>query len=300
MCSHYRRSGVVHIELYTPDPALNASVSVPLLCEELDWLWGVYDLLGMDTAMCHIDGPMMEYAYLRRRMRIEGDASRMKLSELKSIIRLGCRDELRCMAHRLLKFNDALGPLARYYSRLNELGSADRAKLALAFAKYGMVDMGLRVARTIEEPIYRALALIASLEPTLWPRHVTLRTRLLEELPWLLLRWNHGYLLAINSLGRHHTVSNMNINLEGGRLVIDDQVQIQGEFDDHVELYIISRSGYGIYFWGSWSGDAARVSFPAAGLVKSRYFELRINLPRELMIPPRSYASLVFNALLIE
>jgi len=142
------------------------------------------------------------------------------------------------------------------------------------------------------------LTFLSMLNPIVWPTHITVDTKVLPHLNWILAYFDDHYLILIISLGRAYVVSDLNININGGRSVLSNDYEVRSVSNDHVIARIESRNGHGLLFIGNWSAHAIEFSLdfkPREGSVKGMFLDVNLTQLVPIIIPPRDYLSIKYS-----
>jgi hypothetical protein len=302
---------MMHLEVFTSRRdyvlALGKGVDVTPRCDYMPWLWNAYELLGVTVDQCINDEPIMRYIGINQRLRRERSIKTLlnlknELTKTRSELRKNCTDELLCLSNRIYEYSRAINALYRYYLRLNDLSPLEISKLSIALTRYNLPTLGLEVydellrLSTLDELKY--LTFLSMLNPIVWPTHITVDTKVLPHLNWILAYFNDHYLILIISLGRAYIVSDLDININGGRSVLSNDYEVRNVSNDHVIARIESRNGHGLLFIGNWSAHAIEFSLdfkPREGSVKGMFLDVNLTQLVPIIIPPRDYLSIKYN-----
>ncbi len=188
-----------------------------------------------------------------------------------------------------------------YYRRVHELGPEDLSKLSIAFIRYNMPLMGLRVFDNLlsspnNELVY--LTFISLLNPVAWPTHMTIDTRVMPYLNWVLMYIDGHFIALMISLGRAYVISDLNININGGRVILNNDYEFRSIMPTHIMTRIESRDGHGLIFVGNWSDYAVDFSIdprPVEGSVKGLWLDTNLSQLTPTMVPPHDYLSIKYS-----
>ncbi|WP_243678457.1 hypothetical protein [Vulcanisaeta distributa] len=229
-------------------------------CDYALWLWNAYELVNAEVDYCG-DELMARYLDVYRRLRWEKSVKliaglKNEIARLRGELRRGCADELICLANRLYEYNKAVNMLYNYYRKLKELNPEDLSKLTIALNRYNMPLMSLKVLDELmlspnEELKY--LTFLSLLNPTTWPSHITMDTKVMPYLNWVLMHINNHFIILIVSLNRAYVISDLDININGGRVVLRNDYEVMSIMPTHIMTRIESLDGHGLIFMGNWS-----------------------------------------------
>ncbi|WP_069808240.1 hypothetical protein [Vulcanisaeta thermophila] len=299
------------ITAYTSDGELTKALSngfrVSLNCDLAQWAWGAHELLMLvDEAIEKCPGdPVLRYLWVNYRLRIERNIkniAQLKNEEqtLRRYLREACGDTLVCLANRIYRYDQALKAIINYYRLLDRLSVLDIAKLSLAAYRYGLVSMGIELLKVlVRMGSYDLvhLAFISMLNPRYWPLHITVDANLLKILNWVLLLFNGHYIIMMNSLEHNYVVSDLNINVNGSRLVNDNYYEFLSIGDHYVNYHVVSETGHGVLFIGNWGDEPVNVSPDLVineGSVKGRFIDADIRQWAPGLVLPHDYVSIKY------
>nr|KJR71862.1 MAG: hypothetical protein TU36_05520 [Vulcanisaeta sp. AZ3] len=304
---------MAYVEIYTSKKDYTSLLSVGkdlgVNCGYVTWLWSAYELLGIDINQCLIneENLLMKYVNTSKRLRVEQSDNllselRKELMEIRERIRTKCDDELVCLANRLYEYKRAVNILYNYYLRINELGNEDLSKLTVALIRYNMPLLGLEVYGRLlsslinDELVY--LTFLSMLSPIKWLSHITMDIKILPYLNWVLMYIKNHYVIIIMSLGRAYVISDLNININGGRVVHSNDWEFKSVFEDHVVTQLESKDGHGLLFMGNWDDYAIKFALdlkPREGSIKGLFLDLNISQLIPTIIPPHDYISIKYS-----
>ncbi|WP_291766763.1 hypothetical protein [Caldivirga sp. UBA161] len=170
-----------------------------------------------------------------------------------------CTNELDKLQLRLIKHSDAIKLLTKLYheaitGKLNEL---DLLGLIYALSVYGLYDRVLRLLRLKELEIMKhplmilRILLRGLMNITPWHRGIILSTSILNISDWALItvkyRNNTCIIAQFKSLESPYTVSNCTVQVEGGRLIVENTEPNLSLKPLIVEL-IMKSSNWGVVF----------------------------------------------------
>ena len=285
---------------------LGRGISLRAKCDYAGWLWGAYELINADVEYCG-DDLIMKYLSTYRRLRWERSVKlivnlKSELVRVRNELRRNCTDELTCLANRLYEYGRAVNMLYGYYRRIHELGPEDLSKLSVALNRYNMPLMSLRAFDELmslpgnDELKY--LTFISLLNPVVWPFHVTMDVRVMPYLNWVLMYINGHFIILIMSLGRAYVISDLNININGGRVVLGNDYEFRSVTPTHIITRIESRDGHGLLFIGNWSDEP--IDFnpdfrPREGSVKGLSLDVNLSQLIPMIVPPHDYLSIKYS-----
>ena len=311
--SHYLNNSVfmVHLEIYTSREdyvsILGSGIDITSIkCSYVPWLWSAYELLGISIEHCPNDEPIIKYISINQRLRRERSIKKLidlrnELGRVRHELRRKCSDELTCLSNRIYEYPSAINKLYKYYLAQDSLDPIDLSKLSIALVKYNLLAPGLDVFdKLIHTPApdeLKYLTFLSLFNPTIWPTHVTLDARLMPYLNWVITYFDNHYLILIISLSRPYVISDLNVNINGGRVVLSNDYEIREVAHDHIMTRIESRSGYGLLFIGNWSNHAIeyQLNFKVReGSIRSTFLEANIAQLMPSIVLPRDFVSIKY------
>ncbi|MGC9178707.1 MAG: hypothetical protein ACP5GZ_00685 [Vulcanisaeta sp.] len=301
---------MTHLVIYTSkqDYTLNLGVGIyiKLRCEYMPWLWNAYELLNIEPEYCSDDELMIKYLSTYRKLREERNVKlimnlRNEMMRIRAELRKSCKDELICLANRLYEYNRAVNALYKYYMKIHELDPERKSKLSIAFNKYNMPAMGLRVFNELlyssnEELKY--LTFLSLLNPVRWPLHITMNTNIVPYLNWILIYLDDHYIILMASLNRAYVISDLNVNINGGKVTLDNDYETRSIMTTHIITRIESVDGHGVLFIGNWSDQAINLNLdfkPREGSIKGTSLDANISQLIPIIIPPHDYLSIKYT-----
>jgi hypothetical protein len=302
---------MVRLEIYTSREdyvsMLGSGVNITSIeCSYVPWLWSAYELLGISIEQCLNDEPLIKYISINQRLRKERSVKKLidlrdELGRVRHELRRGCSDELACLSNRIYEYPSAINKLYRYYLAQDSLDPIDLSKLSIALVRYNLLVPGLdvfnKLIRTLAPDELKYLTFLSLFNPTIWPTHVTLDTRLMPYLNWVVVYFDDHYLILIISLGRPYVISDLNVNINGGRVVLSNDYETREVAHDYIMTRIESRSGHGLLFVGNWSDHAIeyQLNFRVReGSIKSTFLEANIAQLIPSIVLPRDFVSIKY------
>lgn len=298
------------IKIYTSDEEITKALSNVFNprfdCKSAEWAWGAYELMRMinEVNKCP-ESSMLDYLWINYKLRIERNLKMImelknKLQSIRKYLRNKCEDILTCLANRIYKYDDAVKEILNYYKIINELTTEDLAKLSLAAYRYGLMNISIEIFKRLimKNHGYTAyLTLISMMSPQWWPSHLTIDTGILKLLNWLLMLFNNHYLILMINFYHNYVVSDLNVNIDGSRLINDNYYDIIEHGNEYVLYHVISRSGHGVLFIGNWSNSTVDVPFNhtfSEGSVKSMFIDVNIRQWIPHIVLPHDYLSIKY------
>ncbi|ABW00924.1 hypothetical protein [Caldivirga maquilingensis] len=217
-----------------------------------------------------------------------------------------CPSDLDKLQLRLIKHNDAIRLLTKLYynavtGKRNEL---DLPGLIYALTVYGLYDKALRLLKlkapeVISNPLMILRILLRGfLNITPWHRGLILSTSILNVSDWALVtvryRNNTCIITQFKSLESPYTVSNCTVQVEGGRLVVENTEPVISLKPLIVEL-IMKSSNWGVVFIANNTNNPITYEPRARNgcLIKAKDYET--NECNELYLDVGEYASIHFT-----
>lgn len=216
-------------------------------------------------------------------------------------LRRSCVDELICLANRLYEYNRAVNILYDYYRRMSELSPEDLSKLTIALNRYNMPLMSLKafdklLLSTNEELKY--LTFLSLFNPVAWPSHITMDVKIIPYLNWILMYINEHFIILIMSLNRVYAISDLNININGGRVTINNDYEVRSIMPTHIMTRIESLDGHGLVFIGNWSEHVIDFNMdfkPRDGSIKGLSLDANLSQLIPTIVPPHDYLSIKYS-----
>ena len=303
---------MTYAEIYTSREdyvsILSTRLNIDLKCECVPWLWNAYELLNIDTGTClSNDELMLKYIDTYRKLRIERSVRiianlKNELMTIRGKLRKNCSDELLCLANRLYEYDKAVNTLYSYYLKTHELGNEELSKLSVAFSRYNMPTMSLTVFNELINSSapddLKYLTFISLFNPITWPLHITMDIRILPYLNWVLIYIGDHYVLLIMSLGRAYAISDLNINIDGSRMVLSNDFEFRSVMSDYIITNIESLDGHGLIFMGNWSEKAVNFTLDhklREGSVKGLFLDSNVSTFIPIIVPPHDYLSIKYS-----
>ena len=217
-----------------------------------------------------------------------------------------CSSVLDKLQLRLIKHGDAIRLLTKLYSdaingRLNAL---DIPGLIYALIVYGLYDKALRLLKlkapeVINNPLMILRILLRGfMNITPWHRGLILSTSVLNASDWALVtvryRSNTCIIIQFKSLESPYTVSNCTVQVEGGRLVVENTEPKVSLKPLIIEL-MIKTSNWGVVFVANNTSNPITYEprIKSGCLIKSKDYEARDC--GELYLDVGEYASIHFT-----
>lgn len=275
-------------------------------CDLAEWAWGTYELMGLmsEVNKCP-ESSILNYHWINYRLRNEKDLRNIielknKLQNIRRNLRDSCKDPLTCLANRIYRYDDALRSILNYYRSIAELSNEELAKLSLAAYRYGLVNIGFEILNKILMSNYidtAYLTFISMLNPQWWPLHLTVDTGILKFLNWLLILFDNHYLIMMVNFDHNYVISDINVNINGSRLINDNYYDSLEQGEEHVTYHVVSRSGHGVLFIGNWGDYAVNVTlnyYFNEGSVKGRFIDVSIRQWIPHIVLPHDYLSIKY------
>ncbi|WP_243681073.1 hypothetical protein [Vulcanisaeta souniana] len=225
-----------------------------------------------------------------------------ELMKIRKELRDKCPDQLLCLANRLYEYNKAVNTLYGYYLRIRELNPEDLSKLSIAFNRYNMPMLSLRVfdglLHSSSNNELKHLTFLSLFDPVMWPLHVTMDVKILQHLNWVLMYLGNHYVILIMSLNRAYVISDLNININGGRIVLRGNRAVRKIMNTHISTQIESVNNHGVLFMGNWSDDAVYFDLdlkPREGSIKGLSLDANISQLIPIIVPPHDYLSIKYS-----
>ena len=300
----------MYVAIFTSrqDYALRLGVStyLRLRCDYVSWLWNAYELINAKMEYCSNDELITKYLNTYRRLRWERSVKlitnlKKEIANIRNELRKSCPDELVCLANRLYEYNKAVNILYSYYKRVHELSPEDLSKLSVALNKYNMPLLSLKVFDELmlssnEELKY--LTFLSLFNPVTWPSHITMDVKAMPYLNWVLIYINGHFIVLMLSLNRTYVISDLNININGGRVTLSNDYEIRTIMPTHIMTRIESLDGHGLIFIGNWSDYAIdfNIDFkPREGSVKGLSLDANLSQLVPTIVPPHDYISIKYS-----
>ena len=231
------------------------------------------------------------------------------LSELRSVRERAlreCPSDLDKLQLRLIKHDDAIRLLTKLYydaitSKPNEL---DLPGLIYALIIYGLYDkalrlLKLRMPKVINNPLMILRILLRGfMNITPWHRGLILSTSILSVSDWALVtvryRNNTCIIAQFKSLESPYTVSNCTVQVEGGRLVVEN-TEPRINLKPLIAELIMKSSNWGVVFIANNTNNPIiyEPRVKSGCLVKAKDYETRSC--SELYLDVGEYASIHFT-----
>ncbi|GAB6944727.1 hypothetical protein [Vulcanisaeta sp. JCM 14467] len=300
----------MYVEIFTSIQSyalkLGAGTYLRLRCDYASWLWSAYELINAEVEHCGDDELIIKYLNTYRRLRWERSVKlitdlKRELMKIRNELRRNCPDELICLANRLYEYDKAVNTLYGYYRRIHELDPEDLSKLSVALNRYNMPLLSLRVFDELmlssnEELKY--LTFLSLLNPVAWPLHITMDVKVMPYLNWVLIYVNEHFIALILSLNRTYVISDLNVNINGGRVTLSNDYEVRTIMPTHIATRIESLDGHGLIFIGNWSDYAVdfNVDFkPREGSVKGLSLDANLSQLVPMIVPPHDYVSIKYS-----
>ncbi len=302
---------MARIEIFTSrrDYTLNlgGGIDARPRCNLASWLWNAYELLGIGVEDCADNDPLIRYLSIHKRLREErsvGIVMKLKneLMKTRRELRNKCPDQLLCLANRLYEYNNAVNTLYGYYLRIHELNPEELSKLSIAFNRYNMPMLSLNVFSELlhssSNNELKHLTFLSLFDPVMWPLHITMDVKILQHLNWVLMYLDNHYVILIMNLNRAYVISDLNININGGRIVLRNDRAVRKIMNTHVYAQIESVNNHGVLFMGNWSDDAVHFNLdfkPREGSIKGLSLDANISQLIPIIVPPHDYLSIKYS-----
>ncbi len=142
------------------------------------------------------------------------------------------------------------------------------------------------------------LTFLSLLNPITWPSHITMDTKITPYLNWILMYINGHFVILITSLNRAYVISDLNININGGRVTISNDYEFMSIMPTHIMTRIESLDGHGLIFVGNWSDSAIDFSIdfrPGEGSIKGVSLDVNLSQLTPIIVPPHDYLSIKYS-----
>ncbi len=142
------------------------------------------------------------------------------------------------------------------------------------------------------------LTFLSLLNPITWPFHITMDTKITPYLNWILMYINGHFIILITSLNRAYAISDLNININGGKVTLSNDYEFMSIMPTHIVTRIESLDGHGLIFVGNWSDSAIDFSIdfrPREGSIKGASLDANLSQLTPIMVPPHDYLSIKYS-----
>ncbi|WP_243675845.1 hypothetical protein [Vulcanisaeta distributa] len=142
------------------------------------------------------------------------------------------------------------------------------------------------------------LTFLSLLNPVMWPSHITMDTKIVPYLNWILVYINDHFVILIISLNRAYAISDLNININGGRVALGNDYEIKSIMSTHIMTRIESLDGHGLLFIGNWSDEAVDLNLdfrPREGSIKGLSLDVNLSQLMPTIVPPHDYVSIKYS-----
>lgn len=150
----------------------------------------------------------------------------------------------------------------------------------------GHYRLGLKLAERTRSYHLLHAVLIEGLRLMPSPSGVTLSTKILRAIPWMIVRvyaWGRWrYLILFNSAGVHYVVSTVNVHTNAPRLVLDAEYVEVGKWGIRVE------GGKTVYVFAL----SREAPLPKSGVIKTMDWELKGHVPKFVAERPEDFGFL--------
>ena len=300
----------MYVAIFTSrqDYALRLGVGtyLKLRCDYVSWLWNAYELINAKMEYCSNDELITKYLNTYRRLRWERSVKlitnlKKEIANIRNELRKSCPDELVCLANRLYEYNKAVNILYSYYKRVHELSPEGLSKLSVALNKYNMPLLSLKVFDELmpsSDEELKYLTFLSLFNPVTWPSHITMDVKAMPYLNWVLIYINGHFIVLMLSLNRTYVISDLNININGGRVTLSNDYEVRTIMPTHIMTRIESLDGHGLVFIGNWSDYAIdfNIDFkPREGSVKGLSLDVNLSQLVPTIVPPHDYISIKYS-----
>ncbi len=284
-------------------------VEIDVNCDYATWLYGAYELLGIDYTKCLKDSPIDTLIRIERELRLERSPIKMRrlreeLHDVRRALAKGVEDDvLLALANRILQYEQGLRLIEAYLAKINSLSCIELSKLIMALCRYNMPKLAVLAFRRLivkcEDLALQALTFLAMFNPLWWGTHITIDPRIIDVLNWALMTFGDNFVFIAVTHKRPYVVSNLNINMEGGRFQMIHDYMAESAYDDHVEFLAETRDGYGLYVVGNWGSKPIPFKFELKtreAFIRSTFLDIELSRYTPIFVYPKDYASVKYRA----